>query len=263
MIALYPLIIFLMSVRRDASGEPWMATANGMESITAIGGGGVGGRPDVDGGFRKMYGPKSTDSLTFSIARIMEPDVRKQPVPDYYHALQSAFKKYVPSFRSDQHRRCDGQPPSAHLMPVHKNRSMPYPVATAQVFHYRQQQHQQQPATETGSAPRSDALAHRRPIGLALPVPVAPPPPPSLPVLPSALPSPPPPPPLPAKSAALQPPPTTPSTPLKDPQSSAKTFTCNHCGKVFYAHYNLTRHMPVHTGARPFICKVGPADRCT
>lgn len=35
-----------------------------------------------------------------------------------------------------------------------------------------------------------------------------------------------------------------------------KTFTCPQCGKVFNAHYNLTRHMPVHTGARPFICKV-------
>lgn len=28
------------------------------------------------------------------------------------------------------------------------------------------------------------------------------------------------------------------------------------CGKVFKAQYNLTRHMPVHTGARPFVCKV-------
>lgn len=35
-----------------------------------------------------------------------------------------------------------------------------------------------------------------------------------------------------------------------------KTYTCEHCGKVFNAHYNLTRHMPVHTGARPFVCKV-------
>ncbi|XP_055937079.1 fez family zinc finger protein 2-like [Argiope bruennichi] len=35
-----------------------------------------------------------------------------------------------------------------------------------------------------------------------------------------------------------------------------KTFTCPECGKVFNAHYNLTRHMPVHTGARPFVCKV-------
>lgn len=35
-----------------------------------------------------------------------------------------------------------------------------------------------------------------------------------------------------------------------------KTFTCEVCGKVFNAHYNLTRHMPVHTGARPFKCKI-------
>lgn len=35
-----------------------------------------------------------------------------------------------------------------------------------------------------------------------------------------------------------------------------KTFACTECGKVFNAHYNLTRHMPVHTGARPFVCKV-------
>lgn len=35
-----------------------------------------------------------------------------------------------------------------------------------------------------------------------------------------------------------------------------KTFVCPECGKMFNAHYNLTRHMPVHTGARPFICKV-------
>ncbi|RWS08403.1 Fez family zinc finger protein 2-like protein [Dinothrombium tinctorium] len=35
-----------------------------------------------------------------------------------------------------------------------------------------------------------------------------------------------------------------------------KVFTCSECGKVFNAHYNLTRHMPVHTGARPFVCKV-------
>ena len=27
-----------------------------------------------------------------------------------------------------------------------------------------------------------------------------------------------------------------------------KTFTCQECGKMFNAHYNLTRHMPVHTG---------------
>uniref|UniRef100_A0A0N5AT05 C2H2-type domain-containing protein n=1 Tax=Syphacia muris TaxID=451379 RepID=A0A0N5AT05_9BILA len=37
-----------------------------------------------------------------------------------------------------------------------------------------------------------------------------------------------------------------------------RTFKCSECGKIFNAHYNLTRHMPVHTGARPFVCKVKP-----
>lgn len=40
------------------------------------------------------------------------------------------------------------------------------------------------------------------------------------------------------------------------PVTKPKNFACNECGKVFNAHYNLTRHMPVHTGARPFICKI-------
>ncbi|KAK7933483.1 hypothetical protein WMY93_004379 [Mugilogobius chulae] len=40
-----------------------------------------------------------------------------------------------------------------------------------------------------------------------------------------------------------------------------KNFTCEVCGKVFNAHYNLTRHMPVHTGARPSCAKcVGRAS---
>ncbi|KAG0416375.1 hypothetical protein HPB47_006472 [Ixodes persulcatus] len=44
--------------------------------------------------------------------------------------------------------------------------------------------------------------------------------------------------------------------PDKQNGGKQKTFTCSECGKVFNAHYNLTRHMPVHTGARPFVCKV-------
>ena len=31
-----------------------------------------------------------------------------------------------------------------------------------------------------------------------------------------------------------------------------KTFPCTECGKIFNAHYNLTRHMPVHTGEFPW-----------
>ncbi|RZF45287.1 hypothetical protein LSTR_LSTR014085 [Laodelphax striatellus] len=49
------------------------------------------------------------------------------------------------------------------------------------------------------------------------------------------------------------PPPLPPTTATKH---TSKQFTCPDCGKVFNAHYNLTRHMPVHTGARPFVCKV-------
>ena len=30
--------------------------------------------------------------------------------------------------------------------------------------------------------------------------------------------------------------------------SKQRTYPCNECGKIFNAHYNLTRHMPVHTG---------------
>lgn len=47
-----------------------------------------------------------------------------------------------------------------------------------------------------------------------------------------------------------------PPTAKKNGLKTQKTFTCPECGKIFNAHYNLTRHMPVHTGARPFICKV-------
>ncbi|XP_032819022.1 fez family zinc finger protein 1 [Petromyzon marinus] len=42
----------------------------------------------------------------------------------------------------------------------------------------------------------------------------------------------------------------------KQSSDRSKLFACDLCGKVFSAQYNLTRHMPVHTGARPFVCKV-------
>jgi Fez family zinc finger protein len=46
------------------------------------------------------------------------------------------------------------------------------------------------------------------------------------------------------------------TSPTSASSGKPKTFACPECGKVFNAHYNLTRHMPVHTGARPFVCKV-------
>lgn len=49
-----------------------------------------------------------------------------------------------------------------------------------------------------------------------------------------------------------------PSPTSRDSTASTKqkTFACQECGKVFNAHYNLTRHMPVHTGESNnlFIC---------
>ena len=38
----------------------------------------------------------------------------------------------------------------------------------------------------------------------------------------------------------------------KSSTSQQKTFPCTECGKVFNAHYNLTRHMPVHTGKKNY-----------
>lgn len=37
---------------------------------------------------------------------------------------------------------------------------------------------------------------------------------------------------------------------------SQKSFSCPECGKLFNAHYNLTRHMPVHTGIYIFFIKM-------
>lgn len=232
--------------------------AKAMDSVTSI-----GSNRDVDG-FRKKYGPKSTDSLTFSIARIMEPDVRKQPsapAADYFHALESAFKKYVPAFRSNPLQSThsttnDGRTPlTVNNNDRYLSTTMTTTTTAVQLFHY--QQHSRLSCTA------DDKPTHSRSL----------PPPPSselsaltiLPVL-TALPVPPPP--LPptshqmtlgglASTKSVQPP--SGAKELSQAVTSVtpvKTFTCNHCGKVFYAHYNLTRHMPVHTGARPFICKV-------
>ena len=72
--------------------------------------------------------------------------------------------------------------------------------------------------------------------------------PPPLSVAPSSLP----PPPLPAPSQRPQTASrkTTNSSPSRTSPTNNKqrTYPCNECGKIFNAHYNLTRHMPVHTG---------------
>ena len=69
------------------------------------------------------------------------------------------------------------------------------------------------------------------------------------------------------------------TTPNSDDNDKLKTYPCTQCGKVrskfrvnisrsrflfiqvFTAQYNLVRHMPVHTGIRPFICKVWYSHR--
>lgn len=226
--------------------------ANAMDSVTSI----SSNNRDVDG-FRKKYGPKSTDSLTFSIARIMEPDVRKQPsapAADYFHALESAFKKYVPTFNPPLQTVItanDGRTPlTINNDDRYLSTTMTTTTTAVQLFHY-----QQHPRLSCAAA---DRAAHSRPpLSSELP---------ALPALPAPLPAQPLPPPPPSHQMTLgrlvAPRSVHPSPGIKDLSQTVtsvtpvKTFTCNHCGKVFYAHYNLTRHMPVHTGARPFICKV-------
>ncbi|KAI6200304.1 DC-STAMP domain-containing protein [Aphelenchoides besseyi] len=44
-------------------------------------------------------------------------------------------------------------------------------------------------------------------------------------------------------------------------ESKSKQFKCEECGKTFSAQYNLTRHLPVHTGIRPFTCKASTLCR--
>jgi Fez family zinc finger protein len=59
-----------------------------------------------------------------------------------------------------------------------------------------------------------------------------------------------------SSQGSLQPVTSPSSTSSSNAAVKPKTFACPECGKIFNAHYNLTRHMPVHTGARPFVCKV-------
>lgn len=190
-----------------------------------------------------------TRPLTFSIAKIMEPD-RRLPEPalsfpqlPYPVNIDSAFKKYVPAFRPQD---LLNQYPLLYYHPNHLLR-LSYPTT---------------PGTTScnvavGPSPITVPATESSPISAKTPGPGA-----------AAV----------SSSehkvtacASLSPKPQTSLSHQqqesvdrvsKRPVSSAtattkqKSFTCPECGKVFNAHYNLTRHMPVHTGARPFVCKI-------
>lgn len=176
-------------------------------------------------------GPSPTPcrNLTFSIAKIMEPDKRltesNQPQQNaatilqqpqnisslsYSAHLESAFKKYVPTLR---HQSLLQHYPLLYYHPSPLLRAFPNPGPTT-------------PTTTQNSPPPSFQESSRL-----------------------------------ITSNTTEPQrgkkrPLSPSSPRETNPAKQKTFTCHECGKVFNAHYNLTRHMPVHTGARPFVCKI-------
>ena len=170
--------------------------------------------------------PAPCRNLTFSIAKIMEPDKRltessqtQQPAatilqqpqnisPLTYSAhLESAFKKYVPTLR---HQTLLQHYPLIYYHPSPLLRAFPNPTPTT-------------PTTTQNSPPPSLQESSRLSVS--------------------------------SNSTESQRGKKSP-TPREVNPPKQKTFTCPECGKVFNAHYNLTRHMPVHTGARPFVCKI-------
>ncbi|XP_065158707.1 fez family zinc finger protein erm-like isoform X1 [Atheta coriaria] len=175
--------------------------------------------------------------LNFSIARIMEPDAKttKRKLDNNnkfdhlglpYQNLESAFKKYVPSsmLRGPEFLQYPLVYYPSQLMCVATTSVSVYSMspedAASSAAPFSKIAAQAKSAVETRIDPRSDAPA----------------------VSPAA-----------AGAASA---PTTTSSPPAANQSKQKSFECGECGKVFNAHYNLTRHMPVHTGARPFVCKI-------
>lgn len=146
--------------------------------------------------------------LTFSIAKIMEPD-KKLPDPSlrfprfpYQVHLDSAFKKYVPVFRPPnllQHYPVLYYYPNQYSRVATTGQSVILGEDKSEELHAFQQKVEHVPVES--SVPNKESVESRN-------------------------------------------------------GNKQKTFTCKDCGKVFNAHYNLTRHMPVHTGARPFVCKI-------
>ncbi|KAJ8884741.1 hypothetical protein PR048_010937 [Dryococelus australis] len=182
-----------------------------------------------------MESPSASASrpLTFSIAKIMEPDKRvSEPVLfphlPYQVQLDSAFKKYVPAFRPQDLLQ---QYPLFYYHPNHLLR-VSYPASSLVQSPPGLQAVGARKESEAGPDSTSEAKSnnspttksnhneaatgssgHRERVGRRV-------------------------------GSGLS------------PANKQKSFTCPDCGKVFNAHYNLTRHMPVHTGARPFVCKI-------
>lgn len=181
--------------------------------------------------------------LTFSIAKIMEPDKRvSEPVLPFPHLpypvnLDSAFKKYVPAFRPQDLLH---QYPLLYYHPNHLLR-VSYPTSlgtTSCNGGLVESSADMDPSSISAKTPSPESAT--RAISVSCSEHKV------------------------AASGSLSP-----SQPQQSPDRLAKrstssvvaaakqkSFTCPECGKVFNAHYNLTRHMPVHTGARPFVCKI-------
>lgn len=214
------------------------------------------GTDDSSSRSRSSPSCRNLSTLTFSIAKIMEPDKRlsdscsstaatilRQPAPSisslsYSAHLESAFKKYVPTLRQQtllQHypllyyhpnpllRAFPGGPVSSNSTTSISSHSVSPPIS---------------PSHPTRLDSSSVSSGKKSPInpGAVVPIPSA-----SVPA--SA-----------TQSPSGQPAHISPGRELNP--GKQKTFACPECGKVFNAHYNLTRHMPVHTGARPFVCKI-------
>lgn len=195
---------------------------------------------------------RNLSTLTFSIAKIMEPDKRlssesssaattilRQPPPaistslTYSAHLESAFKKYVPTLRQQsllQHY------PLLYYHPNPLLRAFPGgPVTNTNATPPTVNHSISPPISPSQSTTRLEATVNEKKSPVASLVLSAPN---------SST--------LPTQSS----PPGQLSTSREINVIKQKTFACPECGKIFNAHYNLTRHMPVHTGARPFVCKI-------
>lgn len=208
------------------SRSPIMETANSQQSSN-----------DSDGGIAQTSPPAvktSLKTLKFSIAKIMEDDKKSRspdrnssvsPEIDPVSAYDSAFKKYVPNPHA-----------AASFLGNHQELLAQYPL-----LYYPGQlmcaAAAQYAALHPSSLLNSAAAAAAASASGTVPTFSRTQPP--------------------SRSSKVS---SSGGASLKkeatDTSGKQKSFACPECGKIFNAHYNLTRHMPVHTGARPFVCKI-------